>query len=141
MTGSLASVGNESNSFKVVEYLCNNWISALNSVLKDTVLDDSEQQYVPVVISETDSMVSENSAIKSFYSSPKAKYANNPRYLNQIKEQSESFEWNDVPEGDYESIRGYFQTFISEEVSDERVAKEMLSLFGESKWAGIGGSR
>ena len=109
-------------------------------------IDDDRNKFFEIPtssysISETDSMMSEESAIKNFYSSSEAKYVNDPRYLNQIKEQSENFEWKDVNEKDYESIKNSFQAKISSEVSDERVAKEMLRLFGDSKWSGIGGNK
>ena len=121
----------------VIEQL--RYSDSIKSILKDIEFDKRQSQYVPVIISETDSMMSEESAIKNYYSSSEAKYVNDPRYLNQIKEQSENFEWNSVEEKDYESIKNSFQSKISSEISNERVAKEMLRLFGESKWFGIGG--
>ena len=122
----------------VIEQL--QYSDSVKSILKDFEFDERQSEYVPVIISETDSMMSEESVIKNFYSSSEAKYVNDPRYLNQIKEQSENFEWKDVNEKDYESIKNSFQAKISSEVSDERVAKEMLRLFGDSKWSGIGGN-
>ena len=122
----------------VIEQL--QYSDSVKSILKDFEFDDRQPEYVPVIISETDSMMTQDSAIKNYYSAAEAKYVNDPRYLNQIKNQSENFEWKDVSEKDYESIKNSFQAKISSEVSDERVAKEMLRLFGDSKWSSIGGN-
>jgi len=122
----------------VIEQL--QYSDSVKSILKDFEFDDRQPEYVPVIISETDSMMTEDSAIKNYYSAAEAKYVNDPRYLNRIKNQSENFEWKDVSEKDYESIKNSFQAKISSEVSDERVAKEMLRLFGDSKWSSIGGN-
>jgi len=122
----------------VIEQL--QYSDSVKSILKDFEFDDRQPEYVPVIISETDSMMTEDSAIKNYYSAAEAKYVNDPRYLNRIKNQSENFEWKDVSEKDYESIKNSFQAKISSEVSDERVAKEMLRLFGDSKWSCIGGN-
>lgn len=121
----------------VIEQL--QYSDSVKNILKDFEFDERQPEYVPVIILETDSMMSEDSAIKNYYSASEAKYVNDPRYLNQIKEQSENFEWKDVAEKDYESIKNSFQAKISSEISDERVAKEMIRLFGDSKWSAIGG--
>lgn len=113
---------------------------SVQSILKEIEFEKPREEYVPVIFAETDSMISEDSSIKNYYSSSEAKYTNDPRYLNQLKEQSEKFEWKDVNEKDYESTKNSFQAKISSEISDERVAKEMLRLFGESKWFDIGGN-
>lgn len=122
----------------VVEQL--HYSDSVKSILKNIEFSERQPQYVPVIISETDSMMSEDSVVKNYYSSEKARYANDPRYLNQIKEKADTFDWNEVEEKDFEAVKNSFQAKISSEISDERVAKEMMRLFGESKWAGIGGN-
>ncbi|WP_178842169.1 hypothetical protein [uncultured Treponema sp.] len=121
----------------VIEQL--QYSDSVKNILKDFEFDERQPQYVPVIISETDSMISENSTIKNYYSASEAKYVNNPRYLNQIKEQSENFEWKNVTEKEYEPVKNSFQAKVNSEISDERVAREMLRLFEESKWFATGG--
>lgn len=121
----------------VIEQL--RYSDSVKSILKDIEFDERQAEYVPVIIAETDSMMSEDSSIKNYYSSSEAKYVNDPRYLNQIKEKSDAFEWNEVGEKDFESVKNSFQAKVSSEISNERVAQEMLRLFGETKWSSIGG--
>lgn len=113
---------------------------SVKSILKDIEFKERQSQYVPVIFSETDSMMTEDSTIRNIYSSAEAKYSNDSKYLNQLKESSENFEWNEVSDKDYEPIKNSFQSKINAEITDERVAKEMLRLFGETKWSETGGN-
>lgn len=122
----------------VIEQL--QYSDSVKSILKDIEFEERQPQYVPVIFSETDSMMSEDATIKNIYSSTEAKYSNDSKYLNQLKNSSDNLEWNEVSDKDYEPIKNSFQSKISAEISDERVAKEMLRLFGETKWSETGGN-
>ncbi|MDY4901848.1 MAG: hypothetical protein SO116_03150 [Treponema sp.] len=122
----------------VIEQL--QYSDSVKSILKDCDFAELQPEYVPVIIAETDSMLSEDSSIKNYYSPSDAKYAGNPKYLNEIKEQSEKFQWKDVCEKDYDAVKKSFQAKVSSEIYNERVAKEMLRLFAESKWCDAGGN-
>lgn len=122
----------------VIEQL--RYSDSVKSILKDIKFDERQPQYVPVIFAETDSMMSADSAIKNIYSSSEAKYSADPRYLNKLKQESEDFTWNEVSNRNFDPIQNLFKEKINSEVTDERVAKEMLRLFGESKWAETGGN-
>ena len=112
---------------------------SVKSILNDTGFEEKQSQFVPVIFSETDSMISENTSVKNIYTPDQAKYAHDSKFLNQLKEKSDEFEWKEVRENEFEPIKNSFQSKINSEISDERVAKEMLRLFGESKWSRTGG--
>lgn len=112
---------------------------SVKSILSDLDFTEKQFQYVPVIFSETDSMISQDSVVKNIYSPDEAKYASDAKYLNHLKESSENFTWNEVKSENFEPIKNSFQEKVSSEVSDERVAKEMLRLFNETKWTEAGG--
>lgn len=112
---------------------------SVKSILNDTGFEEKQAQFVPVIFSETDSMISENTSVKNIYTPDQAKYAHDSKFLNQLKDKSDEFEWKEVCENEFEPIKNSFQSKINSEISDERVAKEMLRLFGESKWCRTGG--
>ncbi len=112
---------------------------SVKSILNDTGFEEKQAQFVPVIFSETDSMISENTSVKNIYTPDQAKYAHDSKFLNRLKDKSDEFEWKEVRENEFEPIKNSFQSKINSEISDERVAKEMLRLFGESKWSRTGG--
>lgn len=112
---------------------------SVKSILNDTGFEEKQAQFVPVIFSETDSMISENTSVKNIYTPDQAKYAHDSKFLNRLKDKSDEFEWKEVRENEFEPIKNSFQSKINSEISDERVAKEMLRLFGESKWCRTGG--
>lgn len=136
----------KSKSSKSIGVMANDVIDQLNytdsvkSILKDVTSDSAESEFIPVIFTETDSMMSEDSSIKNVITTQEAEFVNNPRFLNQLKEASDTFEWKEINDAEYEPIKNSFQSRVNSEISDERVAKEMIRLFGESKWAEAGGN-
>lgn len=136
----------KSKSSKSIGVMANDVIDQLNytdsvkSILKDVTSDSAESEFIPVIFAETDSMMSEDSSIKNVITTQEADFVNNPRFLNQLKEASDTFEWKEINDAEYEPIKNSFQSRVNSEISDERVAKEMIRLFGESKWAEAGGN-
>ena len=112
---------------------------SVKSILNDNGFEEKQAQFVPVIFSETDSMISENTSVKNIYTPDQAKYAHDSKFLNRLKDKSDEFEWKEVRENEFEPRKNSFQSKINSEISDERVAKEMLRLFGESKWSRTGG--
>ena len=135
----------KSKSIKSIDVMANDVIEqlrysdAIKSILKDVEFGECQLQYVPVVIAETDSMMTEDATIKNYYSVSEAKYAQDPKYMNQIKEKVESFQWNGVSEKYFEAIKNSYQARVSGEIENERVAREMQRLFNEAKWTSLGG--
>jgi hypothetical protein len=136
----------KSKSSKSIGVMANDVIDQLKytdsvkSILKDVTSDTAESEFVPVIFTETDSMMSADSSIKNVITTQEAEFVNNPRFLNQLKEASDTFEWKEISDAEFEPIKNSFQSRVNSEISDERVAKEMIRLFGESKWAGAGGN-
>lgn len=113
---------------------------SVKSILKPAENEELQSEYVPVIFSETDSMMTEDTSVKDIISSTEAAFSTNSKYLNQLKEHSNDFTWKEVNEREYEPIKNSFQTRVSKEISDERVAKEMLRLFSETKWEEMEGN-
>ena len=136
----------KSKSSKSIGVMANDVIDQLKytdsvkSILKDVTSDTAESEFVPVIFTETDSMMSADSSIKNVITTQEAEFVNNPRFQNQLKEASDTFEWKEISDAEFEPIKNSFQSRVNSEISDERVAKEMIRLFGESKWAGAGGN-
>ena len=107
---------------------------SVQSILKEIEFEKPSEEYVPVIFSETDSMMSEDSSVKNIVTSTEAAFSVNSKYLTQLKEKSESFSWKDINDTEFEPIKRSFQQKVNAEISDERVAREMLRLFDESKW-------
>ena len=107
---------------------------SLQNILKDIEFETTQNEFVPVVFTESDSLVSHDTSIKDIVTSTGADFSTSSKYLNQLKESSEKFSWKEVNNKEFEPIKNSFQTKVNKEVRDERVAKEMLRLFTESKW-------
>jgi len=107
---------------------------SLRNILKDIEFETPQNEFVPVIFTETDSLVSRDTSIKNIVTSTEADFSTTSKYLNQLKESSENFSWKEINDKDFEPIKNSFHAKVSKEVSDERVAKEMLRLFTESKW-------
>ena len=114
---------------------------SVQSILKDIDFEKPREEYVPVIFSETDSMMSEESTVKNIITSTEAPFSTNSKYLNQLRDNSESFLWKEVKDSEFEPIKTSFQQKVSSDVTDERVAKEMLRLFDESKWSETEGNQ
>ena len=65
-----------------------------------------------MIFSESDSMMSKDAVVKNIYLPQEAKYAKDAKVLNQIKEKSESFEWNDVSDDSFEPVKNSFEAKI-----------------------------
>lgn len=113
---------------------------SVKNILKDSNFEERHPQYIPVIFSENDSMISQDSIVKNIYASSEVKYSTDSKFLNILKDKSKDFTWNEVSNETYESVKNSFQAKIGSEITDERVAKEMLRLFGESKWSETGGN-
>ena len=107
---------------------------SVQSILKEIEFEAPREEYVPVIFAETDSMMSEDSSVKNVVTSTEAAFSVNSKYLNQLKESSENFSWKEINDAEFEPIKTSFQQKVNSEVSDERVAREMLRLFDASKW-------
>lgn len=110
------------------------YAEALQNILKDIEFETAQNEFVPVIFTETDSLVSKDTSIKDIVTSSEADFSTTSKYLNQLRESSENFSWKEVNDKDFEPIKNSFRAKVGKEVHNERVANEMLRLFTESKW-------
>lgn len=129
---------------KTLSVLANNVIDteiynrSVQSILKNDELADSEKQYVPVIISEADSMFSENTSVNMTYvPSSNVIDAKKDKIVNQINNISDDFSWKNTDEEELKSIRNIFVSKCANDNVEERVAKEMLRLFDEGSWQSL----
>ncbi len=111
---------------------------SVKNILKGESTADSQSEFIPVIFVETDSMITEDSSVSDILAPTEKAFASNSKFLSQLKDASKSFSWKAVNDKDFSPIENSFKAKVNQEISDERVAKEMLRLFGESKWAEAG---
>jgi hypothetical protein len=136
----------KTKSAKSIDIMTNDVLEQLHysdsvkNILKKTDFEERQPQYIPIIFSENDSMISQESIVKNIYSSSETKYSTDSKFLNILKEKSKDFTWNEVGDETFEAVKNYFQAKIGSEITDDRVAKEMIRLFDESKWSETGGN-
>ncbi len=111
---------------------------SVKNILKGESTADSQSEFIPVIFVETDSMITEDSSVSDILAPTEKAFASNSKFLSQLKDASKSFSWKAVNDKDFSPIENSFKAKVNQEISDEQVAKEMLRLFGESKWAEAG---
>lgn len=116
------------------------YTDSVKSILKEPISSNTETSYVPVIFCESDSVISRDSSINNVITSSEASFSRNNKYINQLKEETTNLKWTDVSDSVLQPIRNSFQTMVHQEIADERIAKEMLRLFEESKWSDMEGN-
>lgn len=116
------------------------YTDSVKSILKEPISSNTETSYVPVIFCESDSVISRDSSINNVITSNEASFSTNNKYINQLKEETTNLKWTDVSDSVLQPIRNSFQTMVHQEIADERIAKEMLRLFEESKWSDMEGN-
>lgn len=114
----------------VIEQL--HYSGSVESILGESNINSNEDEYAPVIFSETDSMISSDSTVKNIHT-PSSVFADDSRFLNSLKESEEKLSWK-KDESQYKTVKNSFEEMVSAEVKDGRVAEEMLRLFKESEW-------
>lgn len=114
--------------------------SSVENILKDIKPEKAEDEYTPVVFTESDSMISSGTSVKNLYVPDNAGFADGAQFINTLKESESKLAWQENSAKTFESVRSAFQEKVHNEISDERVANEMLRLFESSKWSETGES-
>lgn len=127
---SMKSIGVMAND--VIEQL--KYSDSVKNILKDVKFDEAKQEFAPIIFTESDSMLSEGTGVKNLYTSSEARFSQESRYQNQLKENANKIQWKEIDDDEFNAIENSFKAKVGEEITDERVAKEMLRLFAESKW-------
>jgi hypothetical protein len=79
-------------------------------------------------------MISEDLNINDIYLPSEAKFLSDSKVLAKIKENTENFNWKEIEEKNSNVIKNSFHAKVSEEIKDDRVAKEMLRLLDATIW-------
>lgn len=112
----------------------------VENILKDVKPESTEEEFSPVVFTESDSMISSGTSVKNLYVPDSASFAGAPRFINALKESEDKLVWKENSAGTFENVRSAFQEKVHSEIKDERIANEMLRLFNESRWSETGES-
>ena len=130
----------KSKSAKSIDVMTGNVIEqqiysdSIRNILKDIDFESVQEEYVPVLFSESDSMMSTDSVVKNVFTTDEVSFSTNSYYLNSLKQNAGTITWKEVDDTEYEPVKSTFQDKVSTEISDGRVAKEMIRLFNETKW-------
>lgn len=109
----------------------------VSNMLKDGKLNEETPEYVPVIISETESLVSPDSYVSRVNTSSDGVVAGND--VQNIISTME-LEWKD-DDAEKESISSSFIDRCEKEIRDERVRAEVLRLFNDLRFQSLGGIR
>lgn len=109
----------------------------VENMLENGKLESMTSEYVPVIISETESLVSPNSYV-SKVNSTAAGGVSGDAVQNILS--SMELEWEDS-DTDKDQIRSSFLERCERDIRDERVRQEVLRLFGDLSFQTLGGIR
>lgn len=109
--------------------------SSVKNILKDMKPEKSEEEFAPVIFTESDSMISSDSSVKNLHVPANASFSSDARFLNALRENEGNLSWKENSEKTFENVKNAFQMKVQNEISDERVKNEMLRLFSDSKWS------
>lgn len=113
---------------------------SVQNILKNGVSSNSQSEFIPVIYVESDSMITEDSSVNDILAPEEGGFSSNSKFMSQLKDASKDFSWKAVNDKNFSPIENSFKAKVNQEISNERVAKEMLRLFGESKWEETGGA-
>lgn len=109
--------------------------SSVKNILKNVNPEKSEEEFTPVIFTESDSMIASGTSVKNLHVPENATFSSDTRFLNALRENEGNLSWKENSEKTFENVKNAFQMKVQNEVSDERVKNEMLRLFYDSKWS------
>ncbi|MDR0643906.1 MAG: hypothetical protein LBG05_03175 [Treponema sp.] len=95
---------------------------------------DSGNRYIPVIVSETESLLNTTDVIDNVYVPCTEAWQTAAPVASKISGVSNSFAWKAAREEDKTSVRKEFVSLCEKDMPDPRIAKEMLRLFDGSSW-------
>ncbi len=117
-----------------------NYSDSVQNILKNGSAPNAQSEFIPVIFVESDSIITEDSSVQNIFAPDQAEFSGNSKFLSQLKDASKDFSWKEVDKKTLEPVENSFKSKVNQEVTNERVAKEMLRLFAESKWTEAGGA-
>lgn len=109
----------------------------VENMLEKGKVESLTPEYVPVIISETESLVSPNSYVSKVNSTAVGGVSGD---VVQNALSSMELDWEE-DDSDKEQISSYFLERCEKDIRDERVRKEVLRLFGDVAFQRLGGIR
>ncbi|HCC37040.1 MAG TPA: hypothetical protein DEQ14_05210 [Treponema sp.] len=90
--------------------------------------------YLPVVILETDSLLNLDDKIESVFTAHTDVWQNSASIVSEISRVQPELKWTASSAEEKSFIRGDFLSLCENEISEERLSKEIIRLFDESSW-------
>lgn len=115
------------------------YLSSISNIISNRQ-SDREEEYIPCIISEMDSMMAKGSTIREVHSFSDG-YAKDPRITASLQDSADTLNWKEADGKELESVKDCFKRKVDKEVDSERVAKEMMRLIEGSKWLVMEGER
>lgn len=102
----------------------------LAGTLMEDVIEEEKNEYVPFLVCESESMVSENNFVKNVYAPDKNEVYNLLQAKNEV--QNTQFNWETSSKEEQIQIRSFFEKQCQREGVDDRVFAQMMRLFENS---------
>lgn len=100
-------------------------------ILSDRELKEDHEEYVPVMVTESESMINRDNTLSGIYM-PGGVQSSKSSIENSVN--NADCGWQEVGESEMEKIKFAFNQCCASSDMDERVAKEVARLFSESHW-------
>ena len=109
-------------------------------VLGNESISTQKEEYIPVVLTQSDSMYDRESQISNVYY-PENQALGNSELTNKVQDAAAEFEWSQVTEAEFEKVKSSFLEYLAQSGLDDRLACEMKRLFEEGRWFSASGDR
>lgn len=104
-------------------------------IMNNKTVEAKTDRFIPVVVFESESMFDAQTSVQNIYSAQSGNTKKDELLTGAVQQQTAAFEWEAGHLEERESIRNYFMQQVTGSGCDERIAQEMIRLFGESSWA------
>lgn len=106
---------------------------SVSHILKDEAVTEATEHYIPVLIAETDSVVTTNTSVSNIYV-PQNDNIPKSDVVNQVQSNAANFAWGFVDQICFDSVKNSFMRKCTEAGIEDRVLQEMVRLLDATKW-------
>lgn len=104
-------------------------------ILKNENLDSKKENFIPVLIVESDSMFDSSAKVSNIYVPQNNSSVGKSAVANQVQAKSSEFEWTPVVKEEHDRVQNSFMQECVTSGVEQRIANEMIRLFNESEWS------
>ncbi|MFA6938317.1 MAG: hypothetical protein WCQ67_08810 [Treponema sp.] len=104
-------------------------------ILKNESVDTKKENFIPVLIVESDSMFDSSAKVSNIYVPENNNSVGKGVVANQVQAKASEFDWQPVVKEEHDFVKNSFMQKCSSAGVEERVANEMIRLFNESEWS------